>query len=398
MRTTRRPRQVTRIATRRRSPRVWRQAGADRVRDHPGQRHRPGGRGRRGAEPRARRGAREGDRHGITLPGRIAARSRPRPPLPGREPLRDRNRRRAARSGGSGGRRQDASPATRPRPAARRGRGSSSRSRPRRAATGSSPTGSAPTTAAPGASPGVPTYCTADEQAAPVLRPAATRTVVAPWRRDLTVDTPGWEPGFYVFKLRTGQGCETQVPYVVSSPSAAGTVALVAPVTTWQAYNEWGGYSLYHGPDGDRRSYAVSFDRPYNGATGRQRLPHRGLPIVVRAEQLGIPLSYFTNVDLHTPGLAGRAPGLCLDGPRRVLDDDHARGRHRGPRRRHQPRVPRRQHDVLAGAARGPRTDRPGGGRATGTTPPSTRCATSGPREATARFRDAPDAGPGARR
>ena len=51
-------------------------------------------------------------------------------------------------------------------------------------------------------------------------------------------------------------------PYVVSSPSAAGTVALVAPFTTYQAYNQWGGYSLYHGPDGDRRSWAVSFDRP----------------------------------------------------------------------------------------------------------------------------------------
>ena len=73
------------------------------------------------------------------------------------------------------------------------------------------------------------------------MRPAATRTVVAPWRRDLTVDTHGWESGFYVFKLRTAQAYEVLVPYVVSSPSAAGTVALVAPITTWQAYNEWGG-------------------------------------------------------------------------------------------------------------------------------------------------------------
>ena len=81
-----------------------------------------------------------------------------------------------------------------------------------------------------------------------------TRTVVAPWARDLTVDTTGWAPGFYVFRLRTDTGWETQVPYVVTSPSAAGTVALVAPITTWQAYNEWGGYSLYAGPPGDRSS------------------------------------------------------------------------------------------------------------------------------------------------
>ena len=56
-----------------------------------------------------------------------------------------------------------------------------------------------------------------------------TRTVVAPWARDLTVDTSGWPPGFYVFRLRTDTGWETQVPYVVTSPSAAGTVALAVP-------------------------------------------------------------------------------------------------------------------------------------------------------------------------
>ena len=46
-------------------------------------------------------------------------------------------------------------------------------------------------------------------------------------------------------------------------PELTGRVVLVAPVNTWQAYNQWGGYSLYHGPSGDRRAWAVSFDRPY---------------------------------------------------------------------------------------------------------------------------------------
>jgi hypothetical protein len=143
-----------------------------------------------------------------------------------------------------------------------------------------------------------------------------TRTVVAPWARDLTVDTSGWAPGFYVFRLRTDTGWETQVPYVVTSPSAAGTVALVAPVTTWQAYNEWGGYSLYAGPPGDRRSWAVSFDRPYNGATGANDYRTAAIPVVVRAEQTGVPLSYFTNVDLHT------TPGV-LDGARGYVSMGH---------------------------------------------------------------------------
>ena len=69
------------------------------------------------------------------------------------------------------------------------------------------------------------------------------------------------------------------MPYVVTSPSAEGTVALVAPITTWQAYNEWGGYSLYAGANGDSRSHAVSFDRPYNGATGANDFRTAALPV-----------------------------------------------------------------------------------------------------------------------
>ena len=138
------------------------------------------------------------------------------------------------------------------------------------------------------------------QQPAPRFAPTATRTVVAPWSRDLTVDTTAWRPGFYVFRLRTPTRWDTLVPYVVTSPSAAGTVALVAPVTTWQAYNAWGGYSLYAGANGDSPSHAVSFDRPYNGATGANDYRTAAIPIIVRAEQTGAPVSYFTNVDLHT--------------------------------------------------------------------------------------------------
>ena len=123
--------------------------------------------------------------------------------------------------------------------------------------------------------------------------------MVAPWRRSLTIDTTRWEPGFYVFLLRTGSGLEVQVPYIVSSPSAEGTLALVFPVTTWQAYNIWGGHSLYDGPADDRRAYAVSFHRPYEGVGGFNDFRTAAIPIVVRAESTGVALSYFANVDLH---------------------------------------------------------------------------------------------------
>ena len=45
-------------------------------------------------------------------------------------------------------------------------------------------------------------FLAGERQADPVLDPVETRTVVAPWHRSLTIDTDGWQPGYYVLKLR----------------------------------------------------------------------------------------------------------------------------------------------------------------------------------------------------
>jgi hypothetical protein len=130
----------------------------------------------------------------------------------------------------------------------------------------------------------------------------ATRTVVAHWKPTLTVRTSGWPPGFYLIKLEASSGGQWQVPLVVRSPSVAGRVALVAPLTTWQAYNDWGGLSLYHGAGGRAdfagRSYAVSFDRPYP-APGAGDFLYSVLPFVSVAERAGVPLAYLANTDLE---------------------------------------------------------------------------------------------------
>lgn len=130
-----------------------------------------------------------------------------------------------------------------------------------------------------------------------VFERRSTRTVVAPWGRSLTVPTRGWPAGAYVFKLTASTGWQAHVPFFVRSRTAKGKVALVAPITTWQAYNDWGGYSLYRGASGDRRAWAVSFDRPYP-APGAGEMMHGVVPVVIRAERLGIALAYFTNTDI----------------------------------------------------------------------------------------------------
>src|SRR5437868_8419886 len=76
-----------------------------------------------------------------------------------------------------------------------------------------------------------------------------------------------WPPGDYLLKLIAGPGA-SYVPLTVRDDQSHAPVLVVNAVTTWQAYNDWGGYDLYNGPRDDPklRSSIVSFDRPYRGS------------------------------------------------------------------------------------------------------------------------------------
>ncbi|WP_327271158.1 hypothetical protein OG609_02105 [Streptomyces sp. NBC_01224] len=138
-----------------------------------------------------------------------------------------------------------------------------------------------------------------------------TRTVRADWRRTLRVRTSGWPEGAYLLRLDSDNGHQRYVPLIVRSASAAGRIVLMHAVATWQAYNTWGGYSLYQGENGaySTRSLAVSFDRPYDG-NGAEKFMVYERAAVVLAERLGIPLAYTTGADIHRdPGILENAAG-----------------------------------------------------------------------------------------
>jgi hypothetical protein len=126
-----------------------------------------------------------------------------------------------------------------------------------------------------------------------------TNTVVAPWTKPLTVRTAGWPEGIYLFVLSASDGSAHYVPVVLRSRSLGGKVVLLAATATWQAYNAWGGYSLYHGPQSNARKRAkvVSFDRPYDGSGADLFLTFEQ-PVIGFAEHLGLPLAYLTSQDL----------------------------------------------------------------------------------------------------
>jgi hypothetical protein len=157
-----------------------------------------------------------------------------------------------------------------------------------------------------------------------VRQPAAIldrprNTIHAPWQASLTVDTTGWPPGAYVFRL-DARDAQQFVPLTVATPDNRGRIVVVNAVTTWQAYNRWGGYSLYASAGGrfQDRSRAVSFDRPYQqkDMQGAGDFLFFELPFLRFAEHTGLPLGYATDVDLH-------ADPALLEGARAMVTLGH---------------------------------------------------------------------------
>jgi N,N-dimethylformamidase beta subunit-like protein len=129
---------------------------------------------------------------------------------------------------------------------------------------------------------------------------SATRTISTDWEPTLTVATSGWPEGAYLLRLDADNGHQRYVPMVVRSTDGAGKTVIVHAPETWQAYNTWGGYSLYNGADGSygTRSLIVSFNRPYDG-DGAVKFMVYERAFVVLAERTGIPLAYTTGVAIE---------------------------------------------------------------------------------------------------
>jgi hypothetical protein len=135
----------------------------------------------------------------------------------------------------------------------------------------------------------------------PPVRTPGTNMVETHWRASLTLTVgPAWPPGVYLLKLVAASG-QRYVPLTVRDDTSRAALVVQDAVTTWQAYNRWGGRSLYLGPDGSlaTRSRVVSFDRPYAAEQGAGDLLGNELPLVRLVESLGLDVTYWTDVDLH---------------------------------------------------------------------------------------------------
>jgi hypothetical protein len=129
--------------------------------------------------------------------------------------------------------------------------------------------------------------------------------VRADWPASATLTVPvDWVSGYYLAELELTSGSQTgrvdRVPFVVREADRHSQVLAQVPVNTWQAYNGWGGKSLYaHSSAGGERAAAVSFDRPYFVGAGSQELTDWEIALVRWLEREGYDVSYQTDVDTH---------------------------------------------------------------------------------------------------
>lgn len=141
------------------------------------------------------------------------------------------------------------------------------------------------------------------------------------WNPNAIVSTGGWEPGVYTIDMHEVGENEPyyNLAQIILRPAApSGDVLVKLGTNTWQAYNSFGGHSLY--PDGDdpaaaTRGAMVSFDRPCHAAFYEYEV------FLVRwlehlAAEEGFRVEYASNFDVHAK------PGL-LDSYRLVICGSH---------------------------------------------------------------------------
>ncbi len=137
-----------------------------------------------------------------------------------------------------------------------------------------------------------------------------TGLVEAHWQPSYTLTIPpGWLSGIYLAKCTDAKGLQTYIPFIVRSLTPTLYIA-VNPDTSYQAYNNWGGYSLYDynslSSNGLHRASKVSFDRPYTDVIGAGGTLTFELDALHWLEREGYDISYISNVDLQ------RDPGQLL--------------------------------------------------------------------------------------
>ncbi len=142
------------------------------------------------------------------------------------------------------------------------------------------------------------------------------------WRPTLSFKIPPALPsGVYIAQLAAATG-ESDCLFVVLASKPQPLIAQL-PTSTYEAYNAWGGDSLYPGSadrvtlTGTTQGVEVSYDRPYDSITGAGEFFARDVAMVRFLERYGYPVSYTTSESV------GEDPAQLL-GHRALIDFGHS--------------------------------------------------------------------------
>jgi hypothetical protein len=119
--------------------------------------------------------------------------------------------------------------------------------------------------------------------------------------------------GIYLAHLvRNDTGGGSVIPFVVRDDGSHSQLLVQTSDTTWQAYNTYGGNSLYSctlcppgNPQGYKGAFKVSYNRPFHSAdddAGRSWLMYAEYPMVRFLEANGYDTSYTSGLDIATRG------------------------------------------------------------------------------------------------
>jgi hypothetical protein len=170
----------------------------------------------------------------------------------------------------------------------------------------------------------------ARQVAGPIERPGIAQDVPSPdpvtglvecaWREPYRLETRdaggAWTTGVYLARLTTSAGPRKQsfIVLVVRDDERPAPIVFQSSVTTFAAYNNWGGKSLYAFNSGYAPARKVSFDRPY--ATNPYGVRLDGASDFLRRweynavrflERENYDLTYVTDVDTHQRAVPGGA-------------------------------------------------------------------------------------------
>lgn len=140
------------------------------------------------------------------------------------------------------------------------------------------------------------------QQPPPVQDPKTGVISAANWTSSATLNLTGWRTGLYLLKLVASDKDQNYIPLVVRDDVGRHDFLFEHATTTDQAYNNWGGKSLYDHPSSGeviKAGVKVSFDRPFDGDGSGLMLAWE-LNMVRWLEAEGFDVAYASDLDVHS--------------------------------------------------------------------------------------------------